>query len=251
MTRMSCENAIRLQVVKALTSYCALRINAMNDCDALQTKMMRNLLTTQRNCKFTNYVDSRMLLTILESLAMRDHSEVQREHADMPLDCLLEMFQEDCKNEELSRRLLNLLPHFFEYASKYVDSPRRIIYTLMLFYKRAHQQNYSLFVHVDYMRCVCMIVRSDPSFSWNCNDSDNDVTAMLDSVLDYIDHGLFVLRTQAIRYLQQLLSLKNLAHKWKERMFVKVKETVSKLLDEAQQSSCDSERYEDIKIELN
>ncbi|XP_012222718.1 serine-protein kinase ATM isoform X2 [Linepithema humile] len=243
-TSLSHENAIRLQVVEALTSYCALRISAANDCDALQTKMMRNLLTMQRNRKLTNReltncVDSRMSLTILESLAMRDHSEVQREHADTPLDCLLEMCEEDRKDEELSRRLLNLLPHFFEYANKYVYSPRRIVYTLMLFYKRARQQNYGIFVHADYMRCVCTIVRSDPSFSWNCNGPDDEVTAMLDSVLNYIGHELFVLRTQAIRCLQELLSLKNLAHKWKERMFVKVKKTVSKLLDEAQQSSCD------------
>jgi len=241
-TSLPHENVIRLQVVKALTSYCALRINTANDCDALQTRMMRNLLTMQRN--LTNCIESRMSLTILESLAVRDHSEIQREHAHAPLDYLLKMCEENLKDEELTRRLLNLLPHFFEYANKYVYSSRRIVYTLLLFYKRVHQQNYGIFVHADYMRCVCTIIRNDPSFSWNCNNSNDDITALLDSVLNYIGHELFVLRTQAIRCLQELLSLKNLAHKWKERMFVKVKETVFKLLEEAQQSSCDSERYE-------
>lgn len=235
------ENAFRLQVVEALTSYCALRINT-NDYD-VQTKMMRNLFNVmQRSHELTNCVDSRMSLMILESLTMHDHDKVQREHADAPLGYLLEMCEADCKDEELSRRLLNLLPHFFEYAIKYDYSPRRIVYTLLQFHKRAHQKNCGMFVHADYMKCVCMIVRSDPNFSWNCNHSDDDVTKILDSVLDYIGHELFVLRTQAVRCLQELLSLKNLAHKWKEWMFVEVKKTVFKLLDEAQQSSCDSKR---------
>ncbi|KMQ89559.1 serine-protein kinase atm [Lasius niger] len=224
---------LSLQVVEALASFCALRVDAASP---LQTKTMRNLLTMQQD--FTNYVDYWISLTILESLAARDRDEIQREYAEAPLDLVLEVCQKDRKDEESSRRLLNLLPYFLEYATEYDYSPK-VIDTLAQFHKRMCKWNYGVLVHADYMRCVCNCVRIDPSFSWNHGVSDDKIVTLLDSVLDYIGDTLFVLRSQAVRCLQELLSLKNVAHKWKERICIKVEETAFKLLDEAQQSSSD------------
>ncbi|KAL6424274.1 hypothetical protein ACFW04_009833 [Cataglyphis niger] len=235
LTSLRREDAIRLQVVEALASFCALRIDADCNKSLLQTKMMRNLLTMQQD--FTNYIDYWISLTILESLAARDRDEIHREYADAPLDLVLEVCQKNPRYEQSLRRLLNLLPYFFEYAIKYDYSPKTIVHILAQFHKQMCKRNYGILVHADYMKCVCNCVRIDPSFSWNHDDvSDNSIVTLLDSVLDYIGDTLFILRSQAVRCLQELLSLKNVGHKWKERMCSKVEETAFNLLDEAQQS---------------
>ncbi|XP_019882077.2 serine-protein kinase ATM isoform X2 [Camponotus floridanus] len=232
------ENAIHLQVVAALASFCALRVDADRD-KSLQTKMMRNLFTMQQD--FTNCVDYWVSLTILESLPARDQDEIHSEYANVPLDLMLKVCQRNHRDEEVSRRLLNLLPYFLEYAIKYGYSSRiTVVHTLIQFYKRMHKSNYSVLVHVDYMKCVCNCVRIDPSFSWNHDmASDDDVVTLLDSILDYIGDMLFVLRSQAVRCLQEVLSLKNIAYKWKERICIKVEKIAFDLLDEVQQSSSD------------
>lgn len=234
------EGIIRLRVVEAFTSFCALYVD--RDKSALQTKIMKNLLE-QHDC--TSYVDLRISLTILESFVEHEQTEIQREHADAPLNFLLKVCQENLKDEESLRRLLNLLPFFFEYAMKYHYSLRRIIEMLSEFYKRIHKQNCSVLVHIDYMRCICSVVRIDPDFSWSANspDSFDEITMMLDSVLDYIGNSFFVLRTQAVRCLQELLSFGNVAYTWKEWMFSKVEETVLELLNMNEQSNSDSQRY--------
>ncbi|XP_070172770.1 serine-protein kinase ATM [Polyergus mexicanus] len=240
LTSLRREDAIRLHVVEALASFCALRVDA--DCSkfTLQTKMMRNLLTMQQD--FTNYVDYWISLTILESLAACNQDEIHRDYADAPLDLVLEVCQKDYKYEQSSRRLLNLLPYFLEYAIKYDYSPKRIVHTLAQFHKQMCKRNYGVLVHADYMKCICNCVQIDPSFSWNHDDvSENSIVILLDSILDYIGDTLFVLRSQAVRCLQELLSLKNVDHKWKERICIKVEEIAFNLLDEAQQSSSDPE----------
>lgn len=237
------EGAIRLQIVEALSSFCALHVDTDWNKSALQMKIMRNLLTMQQD--FTSYVDSRMSLTILESLVVRNHDEIQREYAEAPLEFLLEVCQKGCKDEESLRQLLNLLPYFFEYAIKHDYSPKRIIHTLEQLHKRIHKQNYSVLVHASYMKCACSCVRIDPGFSWSRIADDEDVLTILDSILNYIGDALFMLRSQAVRCLQELLSFRNIAHKWKEQIFIKVESTVFMLLDEMiQQSSSDSQRYE-------
>lgn len=239
------ENAIRLQVVAALASFCALHVDT--DCDkSLQTKMMRNLLTMQQN--FTNCDDYWISLTILESLAARDQDKIHYEYADAPLDLMLEVFQKDHRDEELSRRLLNLLPYFLEYAIKYDYSSRMVVHTLVQFHKRMYKWNYGVLVHVDYMKCVCNCVRIDLS-SWNHdNDSDDGVVTLLDSILDYIGNILFVLRSQAVRCLQELLSFKNVTYKWKERMCIKVEKIAFDLLNDVQQSSSNPQKYDKLKL---
>ena len=117
------EGVIHLLIIEALSFFCALHIDANHSKSTLQKKMMHNLLTMQQD--FTSYVDSRMSLLILESLIARDHDEIQRECADTPLEFLLEVCQNGCKDEESLRQLLNLLPYFFEYAIKYDYSPKR------------------------------------------------------------------------------------------------------------------------------
>ncbi|XP_011154175.2 serine-protein kinase ATM [Harpegnathos saltator] len=231
------EGMIRLRVIEALTSFCTLHVG--KDRSALQTKMMK-LLFAQQDC--TSPVELRMSLTILESLAGHNQSDIQQEYADAPLDFLLKVCQKNPKDEESLRRLLNLLPFFFEYAMKYRYSPRRFIETLSTFYKYIHKQNCGIPVHVDYMKCVCSVIRIDPDFLWSA-DSSEDITLMLDSVLDYIGHSLFVLRTQAVRCLQELLSFKNIAYTWKKWMFVKVEETILKLLNMDEDSSSNSQSY--------
>lgn len=236
------ENSIHLQVAAALASFCALRVDADRD-KSLQTKMMRNLFTMQQD--FTNCVDYWVSLTILESLAARDQDEIHYEYADAPLDLMLKICQKNHRDEEVSRRLLNLLPYFLEYAIKYGYSSRMIVHTLVQFYKCMYEWNYGVLVHVDYMKCVCNCVRIDPSFSWNHDSaSDDGVVTLLDSILDYIGNMLFVLRSQAVRCLQELLSLKNVAHKWKEQICIKVEKIAFDLLDEVQQSSSDPQKYE-------
>lgn len=238
------EGAIRLQIVEALSSFCALNVDMDHD-KTLQKKIMHNLLAMQQD--FTSYVDSRMSLTILESLIARDHSEIQRECADKPLDLLLDICQKGCKDEESLRWLLNLLPDFFEYAIVHGYSPKRIIHALEQLHERIYKQNCNVLVHISYMKCACSCVRINPDFSWShvAISNDDDVLIILDSILSYIGDALFVLRSQAVRCLQELLSFRNIAHKWKEHIFVKVEETVFKLLDEtAQQSSSDLQKYE-------
>jgi len=234
------EGTIRLQVVKALAHFCALNIGA-NGKSTLQTRMMNNLLNMQQD--FTNSIDSKMSLTIFESLTTYDQSEIQREYADTPLKFLLEVYQKDRKDQESSCQLLNLLPYFFKYATKYNYSPEKIIYTLAAFYKRIHQQNCGVLVHVNYMKCVCNCIQIDPDFLWST--SNDDIASMLDSMLDYIGNELFLLRSQAIQSLQELLSFGCIAIKWKERIFVKVEEIVFKLFDERiQQSTSNLQKYE-------
>lgn len=233
------ESAIRLRVVEALAFFCALHIG--EDRSALQTKIMRKLLTMQQD--FTSCVDSRMSLTILESLARRDQSEIQREYADIPLEFLLEVCQKDRKAEESLRRLLSLLPFFFEYATKYHYSPKSIIETLSSFYKRIHKRNCGVSVHSDYMKCVCNVIRIDPNFTWSIEEVSEEVTMMLDSILSYIGHPIFLLRTQAVRCLQKLLSFESLSYKWKEQIFIKVEKTVLDLLDMDHQLKSNSQKY--------
>lgn len=233
--------------MQALASFCALHVDADRGKFALQTRMMRNLLNMQQD--FTSHVESRMSLTILESLVARDHGEIQRECPDTPLEFLLKVCQKGCKDEESLRRLLNLLPYFFEYATEHGYSAKRIVHALGQLNKRIHNRNYSILVRASYMKCACSCVRIDPGFSWSrtgvSEDDDDDVLTMLDSILSYIGDALFVLRSQAVRCLQELLSFRNIAHKWKERIFIKVEETVFKLLDEtAQQSSSDTPKYD-------
>ncbi|XP_024884976.1 serine-protein kinase ATM [Temnothorax curvispinosus] len=239
------EGTVRLQVVEALSSFCALHVDT--DCNkTLQKKIMHNLLTLQQD--FTSYVDSRMSLTILESLVARDHGEIQRECENEPLNLLLDMSQKGCKDEELLRWLLNLLPDFFEYAIEHGYSPERIIHTLEQIHKRIYKRNCSVLVHTSYMKCACSCVRIDQDFSWSqvgVGDDDNVLT-ILDSILSYIGDALFVLRSQAVRCLQELLSFRNIAHKWKERIFVKVEETVFKLLDETAQQSSSNVQNDDL-----
>ncbi|KYQ49759.1 Serine-protein kinase ATM, partial [Trachymyrmex zeteki] len=231
------EGVIRLQTIEALSSFCALHIDANHSKSTLQKKMMHNLLTMQQD--FTSYVDSSMSLLILESLIARDHDEIQRECADTPLEFLLEVCQKGCKDEESLRRLLNLLPYFFEYAIKYGYSPKTFLHALEQLHKRICNRNCSVLVHTSYMKCVCNFVRIDPNFSWSSVyiSDDDDVLTLLDSILGYIGDTLFVLRSQAVQCLQEILSFRNVAHKWKERIFVKVEETVFELLDEAEQSN--------------
>lgn len=240
------EGAIRLYIVEALSSFCALHIDADIDCckSTLQKKITHNLLTLQQD--FTSYVDSRMSLIILESLVARDHDEIQRECADEPLEFLMELCQKGCKDEESLRQLLHLLPYFFEYSVKHGYSPKKIVHTLEQLHKRIYKRNYSVLVHTSYMKCACSCVQIDPDFLWShIGVSDDDVLTILDSILNYIDDALFVLRSQAVRCLQELLSLRNIAYKWKEQIFVKVEETVFKLLGEtAQQPNSDSQKYE-------
>lgn len=229
------EGVIRLRVIEALTSFCALHVDTKF---VLQTKIMKNLFT-QQDC--TSYVDLRISLTILESFSGHNHSEIQQEYADTPLKFLLKICQKNLKDEESLRRLLSLLPFFFEYAMKYY-SPRKIIETLLVFYNHIHKRNCGVPVHIDYMRCICDVVRIDPHFSWSVDASD-EITMMLDSVLGYIGNQFFVLRTQAVRCLQKILSFGNVAYTWKEQIFVKVEETVLELLNMNEQSNSDSQRY--------
>lgn len=238
------EGVIRLQTIEALSSFCALHIDANHSKSTLQKKMMHNLLTMQQD--FTSYVDSSMSLLILESLIARDHDEIQRECADTPLEFLLEVCQKGCKDEESLRRLLNLLPYFFEYAIKYGYSPKTFLHALEQLHKRICNRNCSVLVHTSYMKCVCNFVRIDPNFSWSSVyiSDDDDVLTLLDSILGYIGDTLFVLRSQAVQCLQEILSFRNVAHKWKERIFVKVEETVFELLDEAEQSNSNLQKYE-------
>ncbi|KYM98451.1 Serine-protein kinase ATM [Cyphomyrmex costatus] len=232
------EGVIRLQMVEALSSFCALHIDANHSKSTLQKKMMHNLLTMQQD--FTSYVDSRMSLLILESLVTRDHDEIQRECVDTPLVFLLEICQKGCKDEESLQRLLNLLPYFFEYAIKHGYFPKTIVQALEYLHKRIYDRNCSVLIHTSYMKCACSFVRIDPNFSWNnvhISNDDDDVLTILDSILNYIGDTLFVLRSQAMQCLQEILSFRNIAHKWKEHIFVKVEETVFMLLNEAEQSS--------------
>lgn len=239
-----CEGAVRLQVVEALSSFCSLHVDMDHD-KTLQKKIMHNLLTMQQD--FTSYVDFRMSLTILESLIARDYGEIQRECADEPLKLLLNICQRDCKDEESLRWLLELLPDFFEYAIENDYSPKRIIHMLDQLYKRIYKQNCSILVHTSYMKCACSCVRINPDFSWSRVgvSSDDDVLMILDSILNYMGDALFVLRSQAVRCLQELLSFRNIAHKWKEHILAKVEKIVFQLFDEtAQQSSSNSQKYE-------
>ncbi|XP_011860130.1 PREDICTED: serine-protein kinase ATM isoform X2 [Vollenhovia emeryi] len=231
------EGTVRLQTVEALSSFCALHADTDRD-KTLQKKIMHNLLTMQQD--FTSYVDTRMSLTILESLVARGHGKIQRECADKPLDLLLDICRKGCKDEESLRWLLHLLPDFFEYAIEHGYSPKRIIHALEELYKRISKQNCSVLVHTSYMKCACSCVRIDPDFSWartGVSDDGGGVLTILYSILDYIGDKFFVLRSQAVRCLQELLSFRNIAHKWKEQIFVKVEETVFQLLDEAVQQS--------------
>ncbi|XP_020292169.1 serine-protein kinase ATM isoform X3 [Pseudomyrmex gracilis] len=222
------ERAICLRVVEALASFCALHIGVNKS--ALQKKTMRILQTVHRN--FASYVESEILLTILDSFVSRDRNEIPREYKNEPIDFFLSVCEKDC-GSELLRGLFNLLPYFFEYAIKCDYSPKTIVKTLARLYERIHRRNCGVLVHVDYMKCACGVVRIDPSFSWNSvGDSDDDVTTLLNSVLDYIGNELFVLRSQAVRCLQLLLSFENVVHKWKEWIFVKVEKIVFKLVDE-------------------
>lgn len=235
------ESMIRLRVVEVLVSFCALHVG--EDKYTLQTKMMKILLLTLQDCESMSFVELRISLAILESLAGYPQSEIQREHADAPLDFLLKICQKNPTDEKLLRRLLNLLPFFFEYATKYGYSPRRIIETLSEFYTRAHKRNCSVSVHADYMSCVCCVVRIDPDFSWSANASE-EITMMLNSVLDYIDHSFFVLRVQAVRCLQELLSFGDVAYTWKKLMFDKVEMIVLKMESLNMNMQSDSQRYE-------
>lgn len=244
---LSSEGAIRLQTVETLSSFCALHIDADRNKSTLQKKMMNNLLTMQQD--FTSYVDSRMSLLILESLVTRNHDEIQRECADAPLEFLLEVCQKGCKDEESLRQLLSLLPYFFEYAVERDYSAKRIVHALEQLHKRIYKRNCSILVHTSYMKCACSFVRIDPDFSWSrtgiSDDDVSDILTILASILDYIGDPLFVLRSQAVQCLQELLSFRNISHKWKKWIYVKVEETVFKLLDEtAQQSSSDRQKYE-------
>jgi hypothetical protein len=238
------EGVIRLQIVEALSSFCALHIDTdIGYKSSLQEKIMNTLLSFVKQ-DFTSYVDSRISLIILESFVARDYAESQGECAHEPLNCLMELCEKGCKDEESLRRLLHLLPYFFEYSIKHNDSPKKIIYALGQLHKRISQRNYSVLVHTSYMKCTCSCVQIDPDFSWSRFGDDDDVLTILDSILNYINDELFVLRSQAVRCLQELLSFKNIAYKWKERIFVKVEETVFKLLDEmAQQSNSNSQKY--------
>lgn len=95
------------------------------------------------------------------------------------------------------------------------------------------------------MKCVCSFIRIDPNFSWSSvYISNDDISTILNSVLNYIGDTLFVLRSQAVQCLQEILSFRNVAHRWKERIFVKVEEIVFKLLDEAEQSNFNLQKYE-------
>lgn len=224
-------------VVEALAFFCALHTDEGKS--ALQTKMMRNLLTVQLD--FASCVDFRLSLTILESFIRCDQDEIQREYADAPLKFLLMVCEKDCKDEESSRRLLNLLPFFLEYATKYRHDPKRIIETLSATYKCVCRRNCGIPVHGDYMKCVCDVIRIDSDFTWSA--ATEEITMMLDSVLGYIGHPLFVLRAQAVGCLQKLLSFGNFAYKWKERIFIKMEETMLELLNVNQESSSDAQRY--------
>lgn len=239
------EGTVRLQIVEALSSFCALHVDTDRD-RTLQKKIMHNLLTIQQD--FTSCVDSRMSLTILESLIARDYDEIQRECAEEPLDLLLNICQKGCKDEESLRWLLNLLPDFFKYAVKYSYLPKRIIYALENLHKRIYRQNCSILVHTSYMKCACSCMRIDPDFSWSSvgvSDDDDDILTILDSILNYIGDTLFVLRSQAVRCLQELLSCRNITHKWKERIFIEVKKAVFKLINEtAEQSNSNLQKYE-------
>ncbi|XP_014473077.1 PREDICTED: serine-protein kinase ATM [Dinoponera quadriceps] len=224
------EGMIRLWVVEALTSFCALHVGMGDHPDALQIKIMKNFLLTWQDC--ANPVELGMSLTILESFAGHEQSEIHWKHADESLEFLLKVCRKP-KDGVSVRRLLGLLPFFFEYA------PRRIIETLSAFFMHARERNCGVSVHADYMRCICAVVRIDPGFSWS-SDPSAEVTMMLDSVLDYIGHPSFVLRAQAVRCLQEFMSLGDVAYMWKKWMFIKVEETVLKLLEVDEQASSDS-----------
>lgn len=231
------ESSIRLLVIEALTFFCQLHIG--EDKSVLQTKMMNKLFTVQED--LTSCMDFRISLTILESLTRCKQDEIQRQYADAPLEFLFTICQKDYKDEELSHKLFCLLPFFFEYATKYRHAPKRIIEMLSVIYKRIHKRNCSVSMHGDYMNCVCDIVRVDPDFA--CYTTTEENMTMLDNVLDYISHELFILRVQAVRCLQKLMSFDNVAYEWKKQIFIKVEKIVVELLSTNQQPNSNTQRY--------
>lgn len=230
-----CTNGlIRFQIIQALTFFCTLHIGP--DKSQLQTKMMKNLLTIhqQENVIMSN-IDFDICLTILESFAIsRDQSEIQREYMDVPLQFLLRVCNKTYRiNQDALGRLLKLLPVFFKYATSVCSSnfSKSIVETVLILYKCIYERNYGILIHNEYIKCVCAVIQIDPCFSWS-DGVFTDITAMLDTLLDYIANPLFMLRSRAVQCLQDLISCKSVPCEWKQYMFHKTEELVLKLFEQ-------------------
>ncbi|CAK9801500.1 Serine-protein kinase ATM [Anthophora quadrimaculata] len=116
------KGTIRIQATKALALFCCIKVK--QEKYEIQVKLMNNLLTINMY-DLSHTVDFKMAITVLKSLPKYGTEQLWKNHKELPLKSLLELYDECYQDETAFRYILSVLPYFFMYATKYNFLPVR------------------------------------------------------------------------------------------------------------------------------
>ncbi|XP_076172316.1 serine/threonine-protein kinase tefu isoform X2 [Ptiloglossa arizonensis] len=219
------KGTIRLQATKALALFCCMNIR-QETCET-QAKLMNNLLNIKMY-ELSRPVEFKMAVIVLESLSKYGTEKLWKHHKEIPLKNLLALYRECHQDETAVRYILNILPYFLKYAAKYNCDLDELMNIISQLNKLRSKRQCGFRTHIEFTKCLSRIVLVNPSlFHYTLYDTSNQLMPIVDSLLLSLASPLFVVRLQAVKCLQEVYFLTNIAFKWKKTLFIQIEELVN------------------------
>ncbi|XP_053981121.1 serine-protein kinase ATM isoform X1 [Hylaeus volcanicus] len=222
------KGTIRIQATRALASFCCMNLR-QEKCE-IQIKLLNNLLKIEMY-DLSRTVDFRMAVIVLESLSKRDKEELWKNHKEIPLKNLVTLYHECCLDETAIHYILKILPYFLKYATDYNCYLEELMNIISHLNNLRSKKDCGFHVHIAFTKCLLKIIRINPFlFHYVLHSTSDQLMPIFDSVLSSLASPLFVIKLQAIKCIQEVYFLTNIAFKWKEKLFMQIEELVNKLI---------------------
>ncbi|XP_050594170.1 serine-protein kinase ATM isoform X2 [Bombus affinis] len=220
------KGTIRIQTTKALALFCCMNLK-QRKCE-IQIKLMNNLLKIDMY-DLSHTVDFMMAITVLKSLSKYDKEELWKNHNELPLKNLLQLYHECYKDETITRYILNVLPYFFNYALVYNYKLDNLMNIIARFNKLRSEKRYGVLAHKEFIKCLSEIIYNSPShFCYTTCHTLNQMPIFEGILSSLISHS-FLAQVQIIECIQKIYSLKDINFEWKEILFTKIEKSINKL----------------------
>ncbi|CAK9823884.1 Serine-protein kinase ATM [Anthophora retusa] len=218
------KGTIRIQATKALALFCCIKVK--QEKYEIQVKLMNNLLTINMY-DLSHTVDFKMAITVLKSLPKYGTEQLWKNHKELPLKSLLELYDKCYQDETAFRYILSVLPYFFMYATKYNCELVNLMNIISQFNKLHSEKKYGFITHVEYIKCLSEIIRINPSLFHHAVCQISNQMPIVEGILSCFPTSSFIVQLQVINCIQEIYFSKDIAFKWKEKFFMQIEESIN------------------------
>ncbi|XP_017880998.1 serine-protein kinase ATM [Ceratina calcarata] len=216
------KGTIRIQATKALALFCCITVEQESSHE-IQIKLMNNFLNINMY-DLSHTVNFKMAVMVLKSLSMYGEGRLWENHRYSPLENLLTLHRTCYKDETSMRYIFSVFPYFFKYSLEHDSCKINDLMKIIVEFNklRSEKKRYGFVAQIEYVKCLSEIIRISPSHLHYSTNEALDEMSVLEGLLSSLTSSSFMVRKEAIKWIQSIYSSKSIAFLWKEALFARI-----------------------------